>query len=422
MPGPLDFFYLFVLIVGAPFFLIKKKFRRGLFGRTGKVAPREGDAPCILFHAVSVGEAKLALKLLPLVKKALPGWDVVISSSTTTGLSVIRKGAGDSPAVRFPLDFSWRVRRFLRRVRPDVVVLVELEMWPNFLRECARREIPVMIANGRITRKSTQSYKKNRFLFDRCFRGLARVAAQDENSAARFKSLGVPDDKLSVAGNIKFDLDVTGGDPEKRLRIRRRLGADEEDFVLAAGSIRSGEVEILLAILPDLCDKFTFLKVVIAPRHLERVPELERALDRKGLDYVLYGGLADAGEKARFVILDVMGELADIYEAADAVFVGGSLVDRGGQNMLEPAALARPVLFGPHVDNFKRAARMLLEAEAAIKVKDGTDLADKLEEFIENPGQASAIGEKAALAMKEAGGALDRHVEIIVSLCEEKKT
>jgi 3-deoxy-D-manno-octulosonic-acid transferase len=414
----LDLLYGTAFIIGAPVFLSKKKLRASILGRTGKAAPREGDGPCILIHAVSVGEARLAEPLAAALCEAMPGWGIVVSSTTPTGMEVAAKNIPHAGIVRFPLDFSWRVKRFLNAIRPDAIVLLELEIWPNFLREAFRRNIPVIVANGRITCESAQRYKKFAFIMRKYFRGLAHVAAQDEPSAARFRAIGVDAERVSVLGNIKFDSIAPGRDEREEAAARKELRIPEGAPVLVAGSTRENEEKILLEIYKEICDKEQILELVLAPRHPERLPEVRSLLRERGIAFTNKSGLG-SGKNGRVVLVDTMGELSRIYRAADVVFVGGSLVPLGGQNMLEPAAAGRAVLFGPYTDNFEEAATLLIEAKGAIRVKDAKDCRETIGRLLDNPAEACRLGDRAIEAIRNSGGATARHVEMIKSVLKK---
>jgi 3-deoxy-D-manno-octulosonic-acid transferase len=416
-----DAVYFLALVFGSPVLLGKTKLRRSILGRGGKVEPRTSGRPAILFHAVSVGEAKLLKPLVEKTAEALPGWEIVVSATTPTGMEVAKKTLPNVPVVRFPLDFSWRVNRFLDRVRPDAIVLVELEVWPNFLKSAYKRGIPVIVANGRITRKSAQNYKRISLITRRIFGRLERVAAQNESYAARFQAVGVPDERITVTGNVKHDGLSPGEKPELAAAVRSELKVRADERVLVLGSTREGEENIFVEMLPEICDKNQSVVTVIAPRHLERVPEIRRLLEQRGMEYALKTALdKGAARRGNVIILDTMGELARIYHAADAVFVGGSLVPLGGQNMLEPAAAGKPVVFGPHTDNFCEEAGILLDAEGAIEASDPAAARDALKRILFDKNEAKRLGANAVSAIAKLGGAAARHAEIIRAAAMKK--
>ncbi len=415
-----DILYGFAFFFAGPVIFGRKKLRRSVLGRSGRVPRRDGEKPAILFHAVSVGEAKLLGPLVKEVKERLPDWDVTVSSTTPTGIKVAGKTVPDCPVVRFPLDFTWNVKRFFNRTRPDVIVLMELELWPNFLKAAYQRNVPVIVANGRLTRAGAQNYKRFSLVSRRVFERLAHAAVQDESYAARFRAVGVPADRVTVAGNIKYDCLATGADAEMKARVRGELKISEGARVLVAGSTREGEEKILLEIADKICDKTRF-EFVLAPRHPERLPEVERLLAERELPFTRKSALDNGSErKGRVILLDKMGELSRIYYAADVVFVGGSLVPLGGQNMLEPAAAGKAIVFGPHTENFREAVKVLLDAGGAVQVKDAAECADAVGRLLADPAEAEALGVKALDALRGSGGAAKRHAEIIRNVALEK--
>ena len=356
--------------------------------------------------------------LLRAIRARFPAWDLCISVSTFTGLEVARKSLPGVPSFYSPLDVSLVVRRFFRRIRPHAVVLVELELWPGFLIEARLRGVPVLVANGRITARSAARYAKAGGLARGLFGLVRSYGAQGADHAARFQALGVPPDRVEVLGNLKHDRGVRPP-PVAPGELRRRLGWEPaETVLLAAGSTHPGEEEAIVRIHDALRTSIPGLRLVIVPRHVER-------LDDAGLELSRWGGgdrlvrwsrvrtdLGPLADPARAIlVVDTLGELESFYGAADIAFVGGSLVPHGGHNVLEASALGKPVLLGPHHANFRVEADLLAEAGGAVVVDDERALEHEIRRLAADPRAREDMGRKALETTRALGGALERHVE-----------
>lgn len=368
-----DLLYLLVLVLFSPVVLYKmvtsRRWRAGLGERIGGVAPREGGRPCLWIHGVSVGEVLAARTLVGLVREEMPGWEIVLSTTTRTGHEVARRTFPGFRVFYYPLDFSLTTERVLRRIRPDAVVLLELEIWPNFLLSTSRRGIPVFLVNGRITERSLRGYRVLQRFIPEPMDRIHLYCVQTPAYRDRFLALGVPEERVFVTGNMKFDTVVTDGAGRLREGFASALGVRPGEWVFVAGSTHEGEERAVLEAFRAVAAADPRARLVLAPRHLERVPAVEAAVREAGLRPVRRTspecGRADGG--AAVVILDTMGELGALYALADLVFVGGSLVPHGGQNVMEPAGLARPVLTGPHHWNFEEVVEVL-EASGGLEV------------------------------------------------------
>ncbi|HED65849.1 MAG TPA: 3-deoxy-D-manno-octulosonic acid transferase, partial [Planctomycetes bacterium] len=327
--------------------LASERLGRGLAAIPRKKRPR------VLVHGVSVGEVKAAAPIVRGIEERFPGLEVVVSTSTNTGLEVARGLFDDKAVVRFPADPRPIVSRFLRRIEPDLVLLVELEVWPNFLRQCNRRAIPVAVVNGRITELSHGQYLLFREVLPQ-FNRISLFCVQLEEYAQRFRRLGVEPERLLVTGNVKVD-GLRIGRVDAGEELTRLLGGRGRP-VIVAGSTHEPE-ELLVA--RAWRDHTPEARLVLVPRHPHRSATVAADLEREGfavqLLSALRGGLEE-NDPAKVAIVDTIGELERVYGLADLVFVGGSLGDFGGHNLLEPAAQGVPVLFGPHVDNFTQEA------------------------------------------------------------------
>ena len=377
--------------------------RNGTMGRLRRRAP----GPRILAHGVSVGETHA---LEPFVE-ALAGSplepDVVVSASTATGFErACRIHAGRREVVRFPLDFTWMVARFLDGVRPELVALAESELWPTFLEECARRSIPVCVVNGRLSNRGYAGYRRWSRLTRRIFRRLAWVSAQTEAYRHRFVALGVPADRVVVGGSLKWD--VAPGEPDraKAEAVAAALGIDSDKPLIVAGSTGPGEEEALLRGLPGGC------QLLLAPRRPERWDEVAGLVE--GMPRRSRGGTRRRSDGPhRVFLLDTIGELAAAYRLADAVFAGRSLFPMGGSNPLEAVALGKPAVIGPHHENFAGVVADLV-AEGGVVVS--ADPMAVVAGWIENPDAAEAVVAGGRRALKRHRGGAARAAEAVVGL------
>ncbi len=417
-----DLAWCLAAIVGLPWLLWKAWRTPGFaamvldrLGRGLKSVPRaRPDRPRVLVHGVSVGEVKGAQSIVAGIQETFPGVEVVICSTTDTGLSIARELFPSNVVLRFPIDLSLVLRRFLRRVEPAFVVLIELEIWPNFLRECNRCRVPVVVVNGRITDWSHSRYLYFRRLMPQ-FNRISLFCVQSELYADRFGALGVDPRRILITGNVKADgLRVGRVDPGEELT--RLLGPREGQLVLVAGSTHEPEERHVVRAwregIPDA-------RLILVPRHPERSPGIVRDLARDGCTARRLSRLR-AGEEspdpAEPVLVDTIGELERVYGLADLVFVGGSLIEHGGQNMLEPAAQGLPVLFGPHVANFLHESRLLLDAQAARQVGDAEELARTLRELAADPARREAMAHAGLETVESQRGAARRTLEALSEL------
>jgi 3-deoxy-D-manno-octulosonic-acid transferase len=403
-----DLAWLLGIAASAPWWLARciavPPFRR-MLGERMTLGLAQGP-PCVLVHGVSVGEVKVAVSFARELARRSPGREVVISTTTDTGLEVARKLYAGR-VVRYPFDLAPVVGRFLRRVRPLAVVLVELELWPNFLRSANRAGVPVSVINGRMTRQSFGQY----LLFRRALPQFNRVTlfcAQLEEYADRFRSLGGDPERALVTGNLKADgLRAAELEPEARAALRALFGVRAGQAVIVAGSTHEPEeLELFRAWRAELAAA----RLILVPRHPERTGVIARQLAEQGcapqtLSELRRGESADA---LRPVVVDTIGELEAIYGLADLVFVGGSLVPHGGQNVLEPAALGRPVVHGPHMANFAQEAALLARAGASRRVERAAELGAVLKSLLEEPELRARMGAAGRAAVASQRGALAR--------------
>jgi 3-deoxy-D-manno-octulosonic-acid transferase len=392
--------------------LTRAAWRRGILQRMGFVRLPPPGKPRIWVHGVSVGEV-LAARALIRALAADARFELVLSTTTRTGFDVAGKTFPGVPVFHFPLDLSWFVRRSLRRVRPSLVIMIELEVWPNFLLHAERRGIPVAFVNGRITRRSAESYRFIEWLLGPLFRETRLFCVQNDEYASRLLHLGGQGERIRITGNIKIDNLPAAPDPADSRALRAELGLAEGETALLGGSIHPGEDGALVKVFQGLSKTHPLLRLILVPRHPEKFDRAEETVRAAGFACRRRtAGRPPEGEKP-VLLIDTMGELGRLYAAADVVFVGGSLVPHGGQNMMEPAAFGKPVLFGPSVHNFKEDVALLLEAGAALQVADQDDLARAVEGLLADPARARALGEAAARAVASRRGATRRTLEAL---------
>jgi 3-deoxy-D-manno-octulosonic-acid transferase len=368
------------------------------------------------FHAVSVGEVNLLGTLVPAFRKRHPDWLVVVSSTTDTGVAEARKRFADLPVIAWPFDFSWAAAAALDSIRPDVVILAESELWPNFLRAAEQRGVPVVVVNARMSPRSFRRLALLGRLTRRLlFAKVTRFAVQGEDYTGRLRELGVPDERLVTTGSIKYDGALTGRDPARTEALRRLLGVTEDALVWLAGSTHAPEEAIVLGVFARLRLRYPQLRLILVPRHPDRFEEVARLVEQSGLPFARRSRIAEplAGMPA-VVLLDSVGELGTAWSLADVGFTGGSLDGhRGGQSMIEPAGYGVPCVFGPHIWNFKDAARRLVELGGAVMVKDEVELEEAVARLLADDDQRARTGAAAADLVRRQQGATGRTLQVI---------
>ncbi len=546
----LNLVYCGLLLLFSPVILFRAiwqgKYRQGWGEKFfGRVAERTSTGPAIWLHAVSVGEVLVLRTILPRLSEAIPSCEFWISTTTHTGYAVAVEKYPDCRVIYFPLDFTWAVRNALQRVRPSLIVLVELELWPNFIRAAAEQSIPVLLINGRMSERSFRGYRRIRWLMARLWQGFARIAVQTEEYRRRLEQLGAPVDRLSVTGSTKYDGLETDRGNARTSEIRNGFGLREDETVFMAGSTQPPEESFAIDTYLALRERHPALRLVLVPRHQERFEEVAALVQSRGMPLLrrsvikaapvregeasavnrivvesldvghlpthpsqpvsgtaLAAGSPDrapsrtcvlptnqteqnrrlapcrspfdsscsqhwgeaaaethassgpltpalsspaessphaasiVGEREQnlrsdasspapaqpelrppgtpILLLDTLGELGAAWGLADIAFVGGSLTPRGGQNMIEPAAYAAAVLFGPNTGNFRQVVELLLSEQAARVVHTPEDLTRVVSEFLENPTRARQLGETAQRLVLQQQGATARTVDLIV--------
>lgn len=435
------FFYnvalLAVLLVGSPWWLWRiattQKYREGLVERLGRVRLRKvnSDRPLIWIHAVSVGEVLAVSGLVKALESALPDYFVAVSTTTRTGQALARERFGSDRVFYCPLDLPWAVHAYLNALQPRLLVLAETEFWPNLLNGCFRRKIPVAVVNARISDRSWPRYRRLRVFFQPLLSRISTVLGQSELDADRLKAIGCQPDRVSVSGNLKFDVRAT-----QEADATRQLKALAPTLKLVvAGSTLDGEESALLEAWPKLLAANPQLAMVLAPRHPERFAAVAALLDRSGIPWIKRSDwLANSTAAPQpfqqpqpiqtpqllrpgtIVLLDSIGELASVYSLAAIAFVGGSLFPTGGHNPLEPAQFAVPIVVGPHYANFRAITEDLL-AHDALRIATADSLAPTLIELLSESGK---MGERARQVFSRQAGATGRSVAALRELLPAK--
>ena len=374
----------------------------------------------IWIHAVSVGEVLAARALLPELRDRYPRLRVFVSTTTMTGQQVARSNLQYVDEVfYFPFDFRWIMKRTLAVVKPRLLILMETEIWPNLLRVCREAGVKTVLVNGRISSRSFPRYRLARAFLRRVLADLDRLCMQSEESARRIVEIGARRDRVTVTGSLKFDsLEVPGVTPARgRHRVLRYFRITAGRPVVIAASTLKGEEEPVLEAFQRIRATWGNALLIVAPRKPERFGEVERLAQRSGWRVARRTELlVDSEPRVDVVVLDTMGELAQLYQIATAVFVGGSLVDAGGHNILEPAVFGKPIVFGPHMHNFAEITRTFLDQRGAILVRSGAELETVLVELLSDPVRRASLGAAARALVEANRGARARTFAVIAQL------
>jgi 3-deoxy-D-manno-octulosonic-acid transferase len=394
------------------------RYRRGLGQKLlgVKSLPLPPGRSVVWFHGVSVGEIHLLTTVIQAFRRRHPGRGCVVSTTTETGMAEARKRFPDLPVFFWPFDFSWAVGRTLASVRPELVVLAESELWPNFLRAAARRNVPVVVINGRMSPRSARRYGKLAWLArPLMFARVAKFVMQSPAYAAALRALGVPAAKVAVTGSVKYD-GAPGDRQNPRTReLARLFGLTAGDRVLVAGSTHAPEEAIILDVFRRLKLRHPELRLVLVPRSPDRFDEVARLIDRMAFSFACRSKLeAPPAQPPAVFLIDTMGELNAAWGLADVGFTGGSLDGRrGGQSMIEPAGLGVPVVFGPHVWNFRDAALRLVEAGAAFKIATPKEMELTLLRLLDDSGLRERTGAAARALVVAQQGATERTLDVL---------
>jgi 3-deoxy-D-manno-octulosonic-acid transferase len=421
---------LFVIFfwLSAPYYFLKMwrrgNWRAGFGQRFARYSPELkavlAKRPVLWLHAVSVGEVGVCWQLIRALEPHLPGFQILVSTTTSTGMAELQRLLPPHiQRIYYPADFAGAVRRAMKAIQPRAIILVEAELWPNFLCEAIAARCPLFLVNARISDRSLRNYRFFGFFFRPIFARFCGVGCQQPEDARRMTELGFRAEAVRVTGNLKFDAAQPG--PRAGLDVPallRQIGVGEKAMLLVAGSTHAGEEVILAELLIRLRRRFPGLFLVLVPRHFERAKEVARELETRGVKFICRSDIPAGGPIApgrlECLLVNSTGELKFFYEQATVVFVGKSLTARGGQNPIEPAALGKPVIFGPNMQNFASAAQAFVAGQAAVQVQNATGLEAALAELLADERRRAELGARARQVVQQNLGATERTMRLIV--------
>ncbi|MDB6067970.1 MAG: Three-deoxy-D-manno-octulosonic-acid transferase domain protein [Pedosphaera sp.] len=420
--------FLMSFALSAPFYFFKMwrrgNWQSGFRQRFGlydnKIKQSITNRHILWFHAVSVGEMNVCTQLIRALEPRMPNVKFMVSTTTTTGMGELQKRLPQQVGkVYYPIDRRKYVARALATLHPDAVVLIEAEIWPNFIWRSRALGIPLFLVNARLSDRSYPRYKKFGFLFRKLFDSFSAVGAQNEGDAAKLRELGCHPEAVNVAGNLKFD--AAKLDADKTLDVPgllAQLGVAGDAQLLVAGSTHAGEEEILAEQFLRLRKRFPNLFLIIVPRHFERARDIGRELEKHGLKLFYRSEITSRTSltpgAVECLLVDSTGELMSFYQQATVVFVGKSLTAKGGQNPIEPAALGKATIFGPNMQNFADVARIFISHDGAVQVANAEELERALGDLLADPARRAELGCNAQRIVRENQGAVERTVEMIL--------
>jgi len=416
-----DILYAVFYLLYMPILILKGKWHRGLLHRFGffpaHVVVKLKNKPNIWFHAVSVGEVQAVLGLIGRFQDSFVQYQPVVTTVTKTGYQLARTKLPSSVVVAFaPLDFSRVVKKYVQIINPRIYITAETEVWPNLFRELAIKNIPNLLVNGRISKKSFMRYYRFRNLFKGVFRNFSHCCVQTDSDAQRLMQLGVHAKRISVVGNMKFDEQKLSSE---KITIPDAIGQDYKIWI--AGSTHPQEEEIMLRVYKELSHEYRKLRLVIAPRHIERTKEIERLIRHQKLDAILYSKNPQTPLKTTDVLLvDTIGHLRHLYRYASVVFIGKSLKGRGGQNIIEPAFFAKPIIIGPHMENFLKIVDIFKNADAILQISDEIELKNAISDILRFPAKSESLGLAAYNIVLSHQGATTKTLEQIAKILASK--
>ena len=414
--------YALALLISSPYWLVgmlrTNKYRAGFKERLGIVPDRlhrSTAAKSIWIHAVSVGEVLAVSGLVASLKTEFPDVPVFISTTTLTGQSLARGRFGEQNVFYMPLDLPFAIQHFMRVVSPQMLILAETEFWPNLLRMAKKAGAHIVVVNGRISDRSLPGYRRFHFLLRRVLRNVDLFLTQTEVDRERLLLIGAPPERIRVTGNLKFDSKPPAESALSR-DLRRVLAPDQR--VLVFGSTVEGEEPLLMPCFKTALADFPRTLIIVAPRHPERFDAVLELLRASGMNFwrrSAWNGSAIAGG---ILLLDTIGELASVYSLADLAFVGGSLVPRGGHNILEPAQFAKPILIGPYYENFREIVRAFL-ARDAVRISTPEQLSSTVLHLLNSPDEARQLGSRAWSVIEGGRGSTQRTLNSLRELLHQ---
>ncbi|MBW8041579.1 MAG: 3-deoxy-D-manno-octulosonic acid transferase [Planctomycetes bacterium] len=422
----IDLVYLLAVAAYSPILIYRairyNRYRAGWNQRFGIINRKFPEKKCIWLHAVSVGEVNAAKTIIEELQNTFPDFEIVISTTTDTGFARATNIFGEKFKVfYFPLDFSWIMLRAFGKIRPSICLLMEQEVWPNFVHFAQQSNIPVVVVNGRISDKAFARCKKLKLISRIIYRKVTLILAQTQEYAQRFISIGAPEDKVIVTGSLKYDTAQITDKVEGTDALAAQLNITGERLWVA-GATGPGEEKIILDVFTNLTtqQQFKDLRLVIVPRKPERFDEVAQLIKDAGFDFVRYSDIknsdAKCPDKTPVILGDTMGDLRKFYSLATIIFVGRTLVPMGGSDMIEAAALGKPTLFGPHAFNFRQTVDALLKDEGAVMVKDEQDLLQAMQKCLSDPDFTRKIAQNGQEVIKKNQGATKKTINQITKL------
>jgi 3-deoxy-D-manno-octulosonic-acid transferase len=427
----LDLLYLFAGIAYSPVIVYRavrhKRYRSGWAQRFGRISRRSPAKKCIWIHAVSVGEVNAAKTVVTELVNRFGDFEIVISTTTDTGFARAMNLFGKNHQVfYFPFDFSFVMRRSFKNLNPAICLLMELEVWPNFVDVARRLNVPVVVVNGRISEKSFSRYEKVKPLVKNFFRKVSLVLAQTDEYARRFKELGCLSEDVIVTGSLKYDTAQITDKVEGVDALKRQLNIGNEKLWIAGGT-GPGEEKMILDVFKELVrqEQYKALRLVIVPRKPERFNEVAQMIADAGFDFLRYSNIKNSELKTQnlklpVILGDTMGDLRKFYSLSTIIFVGRSLVPMGGSDMMEAAALGKCTVFGPHAFNFKQTVDALLKDDGAILVQDERQLLEVMQKCLNEPDYAERIARNGRQTIRKNQGATQKTIEQITGFLKNK--
>jgi 3-deoxy-D-manno-octulosonic-acid transferase len=414
--------------LSAPYYFMRMKrrgnWRQGFRQRFGdydtKIRQAVTNRHVLWMHAVSVGEMNVCMQVIRALEPRMPNLKIMVSTTTTTGMGELQKRFPPSIGkIYYPIDRREYVNRAMALIHPDAIVLVESEIWPNFIWRARSQGIPLFLVNARLSDRSYPRYKRFGFIFRKLFAAFTAVGAQNEADAAKLREIGCAPEAVHVVGNLKFDAAAIGRSAALDARaLLAQLGIPADALILVAGSTHPGEEKILAEQFVRLRARFPSLVLILVPRHFERARDFEQDLTKLGISYVYRNDITPETQhpagSIQCLVVNTTGELINFYEVASVVFVGTSLVANGGQNPIEPADLGKPVVVGPNMQNFPDVIRIFQAQKSIVQVGDAAELEKAFAELLADPERREQLGRAAKRVVEENKGAVNRTVDLIV--------
>ena len=424
----LNIVYLIVLIAATPWMIWRSvrtgRYREGWGEKIfGLVPHRKDSEPCIWLHAVSVGEVQLLRVLVSEFEKRKPNTPIVVTTTTKTGMELARKLFAKHQVCYCPMDFTWAVRNAIKRLRPELIVLVELELWPNLIRIADRSGCAVTIVNGRLSEKSFHGYRRLRWLTSKVLSHVRWIGVQDPVYRKRFIELGASAERIIVTGSMKFDGAESNRQHPEILARRRQLQLAGNERIWVVGSTQEPEEQYAIDAFASLASHYPYLRLIVVPRHPERFEQVADVIRDSNLPWIRRSTMTDEPLNGPWRILlgDTIGELRWWWGLADIGFVGGSFGDRGGQNMIEPAGFGVAISLGPNTWNFRDIVELLKSEKAAHTLHEPAELVAWVARMVENPDEAAALGNRAKHVVGQHRGATQTTVENLLGLAKRSQ-